>query len=375
MSRRVVAALAHPNHAGMLRALKVLHDAAPARGWSMDYVMPSCPPLVAEVGLPPEAVRVIRGLADWRRLRHVLRMPATLRALGAAVEGADVIYSETLSTFPLCWLVGRRRRVPQVVHVYSSYGEPRPYRKHWLARARNVVAPSADSLRLASESVGGFAPEVQHRVAYNGMDVPDIERRAAGGVPGDLAVPAGPRVGMVGNLDWRKNPTVLVDATPQILRQVPNAQVLLIGAFPNPEAERRVRERIAHLGVGNHVHVTGFLPNPFPVVRSLDVVAHPALRDPFPLALLEAMALARPIVASRVSGIPEMLEDGVSGMLVPPGDPDALAQAVAPLLLDPARARGMGEAALTRLQTRFSLEAFADTMFGAFEDAARAGVR
>jgi glycosyltransferase involved in cell wall biosynthesis len=374
LMRRVVAALAHPQHAGMLRALKVLHDAAPGRGWTMDYVMPACPPLVTEIGLPPDAVRVIPGLADWRRWERVLRMPATLRALAEAVAGADVLYSETLSTFPLCWLAGSLRGVPQVVHVYSSYGAARPYRKHWLARARHVVAPSADSLRLASDAVGGFRSDVLARVAYNGMDIPDILARAAAPPP-DLALPPGPRVGMVGNLDWRKSPTALVEAAPRIVARVPAAQIVLVGAFPNAEAERRVRERATALGVADRIHVTGFLPNPFPVVRTLDVLAHPALRDPFPLALLEAMALERAIVASRVSGIPEMLEDGESGVLVPAGDVDALAGAIVALLLEPPRATALGAAARRRLETRFSLEAFADAMFAAFDDAATAGGR
>lgn len=371
--RRAVVLLAHPEHAGMLRALKVLHDAAPRRGWTMDYVFPSCPPLVAEVGLPTDAVRVVPGVADWRRWRRLLALPATLRAVGATVAGADVIYSETLSTFPLAWLAGRRRGIPQVVHVYSSYGEARPYRKHWLARAANVVAPSADSLRLASDALGGFGPAVRARVAYNGMDIDDIVARAAMAPGWSDSVPPGPRVGMVGNLDWRKNPTTLVDAVPAILARAPDAQILLIGAFPNADAERRVRERVIALGVGAHVHVTGFLSNPFPVVRTLDVLAHPALRDPFPLALLEAMALARPIVASRVSGIPEMLEDGASGVLVPAGDAAALGEAVGALLADPDRRKRVGAAALERLRTRFSLDAFADTMFGAFDDAVASG--
>jgi glycosyltransferase involved in cell wall biosynthesis len=117
------------------------------------------------------------------------------------------------------------------------------------------------------------------------------------------------------------------------------------------------------------VHLTGFLPNPFPVVRALDVLVHPALRDPFPLALLEGMALARPIVASAVGGIPEMLVDGESGRLVPPDDPAALAAAVIELLQDDARRRHIGDAALARLTETFALEKFAATMFGAFDDA------
>jgi glycosyltransferase involved in cell wall biosynthesis len=130
-----------------------------------------------------------------------------------------------------------------------------------------------------------------------------------------------------------------------------------------------VQERVAALELGGQVHVTGFLPNPFPVVRTLDVLAHPALRDPFPLALLEGMALARPIIASAVSGIPEMLADGESGVLVPPNDPEAMARGLLALLNDEPRRRALGEAARHRLRTRFSLDGFADTMFQAFDEA------
>jgi glycosyltransferase involved in cell wall biosynthesis len=151
----------------------------------------------------------------------------------------------------------------------------------------------------------------------------------------------------------------------------PALQALLIGAFPSREAEAKVREQVRACSLEQCVHVTGFLPNPFPLVRTLDVLVHPALRDPFPLALLEGMALARPIVASAVGGIPEMLEDQRSGLLVPPDDADALAAGVESLLADPARARLLGQAAHDRLRTRFSLDGFAAEMFTAFDQAAR----
>ena len=361
--------LAHPAHAGMLRALRILHDAAPRRGWELRYVVPEHTALVDETGLPRASVTVVPGIADWRRPLRRLALPVTLAALARAARGADVLYSETLSTFPLCWLVGRLTGTPQVVHVYSSYGAARPYRKHWLGRARHVVAPSADSLALAGRAVGGFPAGTRARVAYNGMDIARLEREADEPFPAALRVPPGPRVGMVGNLDWRKNPLALVEATALLRAQVPDVQVLLIGEFPGDDMRRRVRQRLGALGLEGHVHVTGFLPNPFPVVRTLDVLAHPALRDPFPLALLEGMALARPIVASAVSGIPEMLADGESGLLVPPDDPEALARALAALLGDETRRRALGEAARRRLQTCFSLDGFADSMFQAFDEA------
>jgi glycosyltransferase involved in cell wall biosynthesis len=164
-----------------------------------------------------------------------------------------------------------------------------------------------------------------------------------------------------------------VEAAPAIRAAVPDVQVVLIGDFPNARAASAVRQRITDLGLDETVTITGFLENPFPAVRRLDVLALPTLRDPFPLALLEGMALGRPIVASAVSGIPEMLVDGESGVLVPPDDAPALAQAVVGLLRDAARRRRIGDAAHERLTTRFTLPGFARGMFDAFDDAARDG--
>jgi glycosyltransferase involved in cell wall biosynthesis len=370
--KRLVVTLAHPQHAGMLRALRVIADAAPDYGWELRYVVPAWHDLVASTGIPRDHVTIVPGLGQWRRWTERLRLPLTLARLCRAARGASALYSTTLSTFPHCWYAGRVLGVPQVVHVYSSYGSARPYRKHLLGRARHVIAPSADSLALAERAVGGFGADVRTCVAYNGMDVDRIAREASAPLPVDLG-PPGPRIGMVGNLDWRKNPRCLVEATPAIRAAIPNVTVFLVGAFPDAAAERAIRERVAALGIADAVRMTGFLPNPFPVVRALDVVVHPALRDPFPLALLESMALARPIVASSVGGIPEMLVDGESGWLVPPDDPAVLATAVTALLRDADVRRRMGDAAYARLTGAFALDGFARTMFHAFEAAVRDG--
>jgi glycosyltransferase involved in cell wall biosynthesis len=366
--------LAHPQHAGMLRALRVLADAAPRHGWELRYVVPRRHPLIESSGLSAAHVAVVPGLGRWRRGRERLRLPLTIARLVRAARGADAFYSTTLSTFPPCWLAGRVAGIPTVVHVYSSYGDPRSYRKHLLGRARHVIAPSADSLRLAEAAVGGFAAGTRTRVAYNGMDVARIRREAAAPPPADV-LGEGPVIGMVGNLDARKNPILLVEATSTIRAAVPSLRVLLIGAFPDAAEEARVRGRIRELGLEDVVRVTGFLANPFPLVARLDVLVHPARRDPFPLALLEGMALARPIVASAVGGIPEMLVDGASALLVPADDAAALAAAVTALLRDPARRRAIGDAALARLTGTFSLDGFADAMFGAFDRAVEDGGR
>src|SRR5439155_832735 len=227
-------------------------------------------PQVAAVGLPAERVTYLGALRGWRRWPARVRLGLAALRLARRARGADVFYSATLSSFPPCLLAGRLRRIPQVVHVYSSYADGASYRKHLLGHARHLIAPSADSLAL---------------------------------------------------------------------------------------------------GLRDAVTVSGFLPNPFPVVRGLDVLVHPARRDPFPLVLLEAMALARPIVAAAVGGIPEMLVDGESGVLVPPDDAPALGRALVALLRDPARRARLGAAARERLVTRFPLAGFADGVFAAFDDA------
>jgi glycosyltransferase involved in cell wall biosynthesis len=373
--KRAIVTLGHPDHAGMLRALRVLDDAAARHGWELRFVLSGRHPLVEAVGLPRERTSYLPALRRWRSVAARLTLPVTVARLARLARGADLFYACTLSSFPYCLLAGRRARIPQVVHVYSSYGDGGPYRKHLLGRARNVIAPSADSLELARRGVGGFAPGARARVIYNGMDVERIAREAAAPAPPIFASNgSGPSVGMVGNLDARKNPAVLVEAMAMVRARVPDARALLVGAFRDPAYEASVRARIAALGLERVVTVTGFLKNPFPVVRTLDVLAHPALRDPFPLALLEGMALGRPIVASAVGGIPEMLVDGESGVLVPPADPEALARALVTLLEDGERRRRIGAAAYERLTTVFSLAGFAAGMFAAFDEAVVAGV-
>src|SRR4029077_206898 len=154
--KRALVTLGHPDHAGMLRALKVLDDAAPRHGWELRFALAGPHPQVEKEGLAPERVTSLPALRRWRAWPARLTLPLSALRLARLARGADVLYACTLSSFPYCLLAGRLAGVPAVVHVYSSYGSPRPYRKHLLARARHVVAPSADSLALARAALGEF---------------------------------------------------------------------------------------------------------------------------------------------------------------------------------------------------------------------------
>src|SRR5207247_528807 len=147
--KRALVTLGHPDHAGMLRALRILDDAAPRHGWELRFVLAGPHAQVAKEGLAAERVTYLPALRRWRAWPARLALPGAVLRLARLARGADVLYACTLSSFPYCLLAGWLARVPRVVHVYSSYGDGAAYRKHLLGRARHVIARSADSPALA----------------------------------------------------------------------------------------------------------------------------------------------------------------------------------------------------------------------------------
>jgi glycosyltransferase involved in cell wall biosynthesis len=168
---------------------------------------------------------------------------------------------------------------------------------------------------------------------YNGVDLQRYDhqepcctlRDEYGMEPGAVIV------GVVARLEPEKGHPTLIEAWPLVLQQVPDAYLLIVGEGSQREAlERQVQElRIAH-----RVVFTGRRDDVPAVTAALDCAVLPSYREAQGLTILEAMALSRPVVASNVGGIPEMIDDGVSGLLVPPHDATALAAAISRVLLD-----------------------------------------
>ncbi len=130
-------------------------------------------------------------------------------------------------------------------------------------------------------------------------------------------------------------------------------QYLLAGAGP---LEAGLRAKAASLGIEKDVVFAGFVQNPVPLLCAADLVLLPSSREGFPVALLEAMAAGKPVVASRIEGIDESVEDGRSGLLVPPGDAQALAAAIKRISSDTAAAESMGRHGRERVAENFSEE-------------------
>jgi L-malate glycosyltransferase len=161
-------------------------------------------------------------------------------------------------------------------------------------------------------------------------------------------------VGVVGRLEEQKGHAHLLAALPELRRQIPDLVVLLVGAG---RQEAALRRQVRELGLEGTVQFLGTRRDLPEIFRGLDIFAQPSLWEGLPLALLKAMGAGLPVVATRVSGSREVINDGVNGCLVPPGDPEALARAILQLYRQPEARRRLGEAARSTVAARYSLEA------------------
>jgi glycosyltransferase involved in cell wall biosynthesis len=168
------------------------------------------------------------------------------------------------------------------------------------------------------------------------------------------------RIVMVANLRAEKGHDVLFDAAVPVLRAFPDVHFDLVGAGPELE---RLRARASAVGIAHAVTFAGHCDDVATRLAGADLFVLPSRSEAFPNAVLEAMAAGLPIVASGVGGILELIDDGRTGVLVPPGDAGALADGLCRMIGDPLLAERFGEAARAEAHARYSF----DRMVGAFE--------
>jgi glycosyltransferase involved in cell wall biosynthesis len=196
-------------------------------------------------------------------------------------------------------------------------------------------------------------------VIPNGVDLSrfeGVESRALFdelGIPGDAPV-----VVVVSRLNRLKGLEQFLEAAALIAPQFPAARFLVVGdANPNDRAYWSVLTGLTErLGISERVIFTGLRTDVPKVLASATVAVMPSLNEALSNVLLESMAAGAPVVATRVGGTPEAVEDRVNGLLVPPADAPALAQAICSLLADPVRAARLGQAARQSINERFSME-------------------
>jgi glycosyltransferase involved in cell wall biosynthesis len=222
-----------------------------------------------------------------------------------------------------------------------------------IAKTGKLVAVSHDLRRFIVEKVG--IPEPQIEVIYNGVrPTPPIGETEARQCRSELGIQAEDLViGTIGSLYPVKGHTYLLDAMPIVLRQHPNTMLLIAG---RGELEVPLKEQAKRLGIENHVRFLGMRQDIPRLLASMDLFVLPSLSEGLSMALLEAMASARPVVATRVGGNPELVSQGATGLLVPSQNVPALADGVLSLLSSRDRLRQFGETGKERVRRDFTTD-------------------
>jgi glycosyltransferase involved in cell wall biosynthesis len=329
-----------------------------ARGWGVRVVLPEAGPLGerlvsagVEVFVHPLAVLRRRELSAGGVARLVFKGVRDRGALARFARDCDVVHANTSV------IVGRVRGLPNVVHVREIYagaagGLAARAWPLWRRRLMRADARICVSSAVAAQFDGGGT-----HVIHDGVAPP---RRLDPAMREQNAVAAF-RVAVLGRIaDW-KGQDVLVRALAEpSLAEIGARGVIAGDAYPGEPAPD-IQALARQLGVQDRVDFTGFTPNPEQILASVDVVAVPSTRpDPLPNSAIEALAAGLPVVAASHGGLPEIVTHDVTGLLVPPGDHNALAKALRALADDPARRARMGEAAAADATERFGVERMLD---------------
>jgi glycosyltransferase involved in cell wall biosynthesis len=316
--------------------------------------------LAAEKNVVCEAMaglgREIAPLSDLRALWGLLRLMRSWRP--------HIVHTHTAKAGLLGRVAARAARVPTVVHTYHGHvlrGYFSPAKEALFRRLERGLAAAADALVAVSESVKrdlvelAVAPAEKIRVVPLGLDLAHL----AGELPrGVLRREAGipdeaPLVGMVGRLVPIKDAPTFLEAARLVREKSPGARFALVGdGEERPALEALARE----LGLDGAVAFFGWRRDLAAVYGDFDVVVNASRNEGTPVALIEALAAARPVVATRVGGTPDLLGAGELGRLVPPGDAGALARAVLETLTGSEAARAVARAGREHVLERHSAD-------------------
>jgi glycosyltransferase involved in cell wall biosynthesis len=286
----------------------------------------------------------IRPLADVAHQGPALATSAARMASTARRHGAQLVYSNSMKSHVYGALVSRLARLPHVAHVRDIIQPPYlPARlQHGLRLYFAALPPRAT---IANSKATARAAPFRRASTV----IPSGITQAVGQVTEPPEGP--PTLAVLGRIERWKGQDVAIRALGRLRRRLPEAR-LLVGGAPEvgePEYAKELRELTEVLGVADAVEFTGFVDDPYAFFERATLAVHSSvLPEPFGQVVVEAMAVGRPVIATAAGGPLEVLEFGRFGSLVPPGDPDAIADAAHRLLTSPGLYARMSEAAMSR---------------------------
>ncbi len=320
--------------------------------------------IAAEAYSAPSALLNVRKTAGWGAALQALPGLARLTArVARTARDHDVLFANSQKAMFVAGLAGAVARRPVVWSLHDMLTAD-----HFSALNRRVAVTGANGLvdrvivnsratQSAFRQSGGQVDKTT--VVYNGIDADPFD--AIG--PSDLEAlreefdePDAPLLGVFGRLAPWKGQHVMLEALPDL----PEAHVLFVGdtLFRGDEPyEADLRRTARRLNVADRVHFLGFRDDVPRLMQFVDLVLHTSVApEPFGRVIVEGMLAGTPVIATRAGGPTEIVREPDTGVLVPPGDPQALATAVEDLLSAPDRARSMGQKAKAYARRRFSLE-------------------
>ena len=302
-----------------------------------------------QAGVP---VHTVRRRAPGFDAGAVLRLARMLRA-----DGVGVVHCHNHGALVYGALAARL--APGTRVVYTVHGAKTSQRRATgrflkLGLVHEVVFVSAHARGMAREA--GLVRDDHVHTVVNGVDVAAFAGTPGGGrrVRSELGIDAdAPVCGIVARLTRAKDHRTLLDAMSRLRATHPRLHCLVVG---DGELRDELVAASSALGLNGVVHFVGARGNVRDYFGAMDVFVLSSITEGLAMTLLEAMAAGKPIVATRVGGNPEAIEDGVTGLLVPPADPSALAAGIAALADDTGRSVAMGAAGLERARQKFSLD-------------------
>ena len=302
----------------------------------------------------------------WRKLFAYPKRRGAVEALRRVLLASrpDLVHVNDFWWMPQTLEAAKGLDLPILAYVRQEI-EVRKVQRYNLDRAAIVVAMSR-MLQRSIEAAG-----VRHvRTVYSGLECREIPEGEGGQeVRRRFGIPEGaPVIGTVANLFPRKGYDVVLSGLPRILESVPKLHYVIVGSG-NPEHQAVLEGRVGQLGLADRVHFAGFQRSVYPYLAAMDLYVHPARLEGFGIAVMEAMAMGKAVVASNTGGIPDIVVDGQNGVLVRPGDVAAFADSIMTLLGDDSRRVAMGQAARERIRRHFTIEAMMEQLNACYGEA------